>query len=642
MASFGDRINVIIDVTTNKALSGLKDFRNAVSEAEGFTGKFKAGVGSLKGTFGGVLGSTASLAAGITAIGVGAIKSANQFSELAKRAIDLAKATGLSTTEASKWIAVADDFGIQAESLQTGLARIGKTLDAAAWDKYGIQTRDASGAAKSANDIFLQALDVLGKVGNQTERARIGNELFGKGYAGIAPIVGNTRAEYEKMLATVTAGETVTSGEARRAETWRLAQDKLSDATANLGNAFGNLVVAASPLLDVIGGVLQKVADLVDIAGEADISKPLTDFGKVAGKTEANTADLVNAFVDLAHESGNARSRLDKTGAVLKEMFSIGPTGAGARFDNYKKAIRELAETAPEQAGKVITALTQLVLAAEKTGNTDLKKMGFTFDSVNELAGIAVDAAGGMDALGWSIEKVGDATTGTNDDLGQTSDKLGRFRTSADNARNALKQLQDQISGRLDFVRLQQQLANNAKTIKQVEQDFHDNKISAEEYYNGVAEAALDSKSAVADYVAQVDAIPQDKKLELVAKLDPASPRALVNDIQRTLDTSQFYANVVGRLTVNPTTKKLMEGGIPADTTTPATNTTGTGSTTSGKKDNPPRTVNSQANSIGFSRVEPIPVNITVNVPPGANLVDIGRVTADALAAFYRAGGERP
>ena len=162
MATFNERISVVIDVVTDKATKGFKDFRTAVGEAEGFTGKLKAGVGSLKGTLSGVIGSTAGLAAGITAIGVGAIKSANEFAELAKRSIDLAKATGLSTTEASRWIAVADDFGIQAETLQGGLQRIGKTLDAAAWDKYGIQTRDASGAAKSANDIFLQALDVLG------------------------------------------------------------------------------------------------------------------------------------------------------------------------------------------------------------------------------------------------------------------------------------------------------------------------------------------------------------------------------------------------------------------------------------------------------------------------------------------------
>lgn len=630
MASFGDRINVIIDVTTNKALSGLKDFRTAVGEAEGFTGKFKAGVGSLKETFGGVLGSTAGLAAGITAMGVGAIKSANQFSELAKRSIDLAKATGLSTTEASKWIAVADDFGIQAESLQTGLNRIGKTLDAAAWDKYGIQTRDASGAAKSANDIFLQALDVLGRVGNETERARIGNELFGKGWAGIAPIVGNTRAEYEKMLASVSQGETITGGEARRAEKWRLAQDKLSDATGNLVNAFGNLVVAASPLLDLIGGIVQRVADLVDIAGEGDISKPLFEFGKVARDTKTDTTKLLNAFMDFAHKSGNARSGLDKTGAVIKEMFNWDdPTGVNLRFDNYKKAIRELAESAPEQAGKVISSLTELVLAAERVGSTELSDRGFTFESVQELAAIAVEAAGGMDALGWSIGGVGDESDTANDALNETVTNLGGIRTKSEEAKIALKALQDQIAGRKDFIHLQQTLANNADRIKTLSEDFKKGKVTAEEYYLGVAEASLDSKGAVADYVSTLDSISEEKKLDLTVSLDPANPGPLVQDVQGLLDSHTFQVQV----------ETARENRSPLLNPTPSNKGTGRGGGNTGNLQGTPGVAESVG---GFGRTTPTPVNITVNVPPGANLVDIGRVTADALAAFYRAGGERP
>ena len=44
MAGFTERISVLIDVTSNKAVSGLKDFQKSVAEAQGFTGKLKAGV----------------------------------------------------------------------------------------------------------------------------------------------------------------------------------------------------------------------------------------------------------------------------------------------------------------------------------------------------------------------------------------------------------------------------------------------------------------------------------------------------------------------------------------------------------------------------------------------------------------------
>ena len=75
--------------------------------------------------------------------------------------------------------------------------------------------------------------------------------------------------------------------------------------------------------------------------------------------------------------------------------------------------------------------------------------------------------------------------------------------------------------------------------------------------------------------------------------------------IQRKLDTSQFYANVAGRLTLSPNTKQLMEGGIAASG----------GSTTN--------------------------VKINVNVAPGGSPVETGRQIVNAINAYYRAGGNR-
>jgi len=45
--SFNERISVVIDIATDKASQALGGFRKSVNEAEGFTGKLKAGVGSL-------------------------------------------------------------------------------------------------------------------------------------------------------------------------------------------------------------------------------------------------------------------------------------------------------------------------------------------------------------------------------------------------------------------------------------------------------------------------------------------------------------------------------------------------------------------------------------------------------------------
>ena len=67
MATFNERISVVIDVVTNKATAGLKDFRSAVTEAQGFTGKLKAGVGALKDQFQSAVSSPTAMAAAVTA-----------------------------------------------------------------------------------------------------------------------------------------------------------------------------------------------------------------------------------------------------------------------------------------------------------------------------------------------------------------------------------------------------------------------------------------------------------------------------------------------------------------------------------------------------------------------------------------------
>ena len=142
----------------------------------------------------------------------------------------MSTSTGLSIEEASRWIGVGDDYKVSAEALATGLGKVTKRLDSDKWVKYGIATKDASGKTRSANDILLDSFDMLSKVTNATDQARIGQELFGKGYQSLTPILGHTRAEYDKMLSSVEKGQVVTAEEAEKAEKWRLAQDQIGRA----------------------------------------------------------------------------------------------------------------------------------------------------------------------------------------------------------------------------------------------------------------------------------------------------------------------------------------------------------------------------------------------------------------------------
>lgn len=253
-----NKISTVIDFVTESAKSSLASLRSSISEAEGAGGKFKAGFASLKDSVNEHAGAIAAVGgAALVSFGV---KAVGAFTETAKAAIDLGTSTGLSTEQASRWIAVGDDFQVGAEALATGLGKVSKTLDDTKWQKYGIDTRDASGKARSANDILLDSFDVLSKVTNKTEQARIGQELFGKGYQSLTPILGHTRAEYEKMLSTVERGQVITDEEAKKAERFRLAQDQLGDALRDVTIQIGAEVAALSPLIEVVAKVIGGIS----------------------------------------------------------------------------------------------------------------------------------------------------------------------------------------------------------------------------------------------------------------------------------------------------------------------------------------------------------------------------------------------
>ena len=282
-----NRISTIIDFSTDQAKTGLSGFKNAVNDAEGATGKFKAGFASVKDSITANAGAIA-LGAGAALVTFGA-KAVGAFTDTAKAALDLKAATGLTTDEASRWIAVADDFEISGEQLTAGLGKIGKSLDSGKWEKYGVATRDAGGNARSTNDILLDSLSMLSRTTNETERAKIGNELFGKGYANLAPLIGHTRAEYEGMLGTVEDGQVVTAAEARKAEKWRLAMD-------DLGDAFKDLTIKVGENLAGLAPWVEKLTQVVGLIGQdnlgGDIRDTLAELGPLNDEIRKGTHDI--------------------------------------------------------------------------------------------------------------------------------------------------------------------------------------------------------------------------------------------------------------------------------------------------------------------------------------------------------------
>jgi hypothetical protein len=358
-----NRISVLIDVLTDKARVNLKSFTSSIREADTLSGKWKAGFGQATDF---VKQNAASLAvAGGTAMVAFGAKAVQAFTDTSKAAIDLGKATGLSTEEASRWIAVGDDFEVTASDIAAGLKGINRTIDDAKWAKYGIATRDAQGKVRDMNAILLDAFDKLGDISNATERAKVGTELFGKGFASIAPMIGKSRAEYERMLGAVEDGQVITDEEAKKAEEWRLALDKLKDSLNEVTLAIGSEVAELAPYLSALADVVSKLQEFDDTAGRVGMaqgarwSELLTPLGQLKDGFQAmweqgiKSADKMAPLEDRLKGLSDAWLEGSSTGqAMADKMKAIGDQrdavdtvkDAAAAATDYKNAQQELAD----------------------------------------------------------------------------------------------------------------------------------------------------------------------------------------------------------------------------------------------------------------------------------------------------------
>jgi len=357
-----NKISVLIDVTVDKAQASLMSFRTSIAEADGAAGKLKAG---FAGAMGAVKANaaTAALAAGTALVAFG-VKAAGAFTDVALAADDAAKATGLTVDQASRFIAVGDDYGITAEDIAKGLGKVTTSLDAAKWEKYGIATRDAAGNARDANSIILDTFDALSKETNATERANMAKELLGRGYATLGPLIGKTREELEGYLGAVSDSQVITAEEAEKARKLSLAQDALSDSYLDVQLAVGSLVAELSPLIENSADMATKAAELVDKLGPL----PEIMLALVAPATQLNR--VMGVFVDKTDLSKISledwQAQLESNGFTTEQVALLTEDWIRVNKDSAE-AIDAAADAAADAASKIRTYSDAAETAAMET-----------------------------------------------------------------------------------------------------------------------------------------------------------------------------------------------------------------------------------------------------------------------------------
>ena len=146
-------------------------------------------------------GFSASGAAAITVVGGLTTALAKNTVEIAKTADDLltlSSQTGLSTDQLQEFEYASELVDVSTDTLQGSLrkltsnmqkARDGSGDAAAAFKTLKVHITDNHGALQDSRQIFLQTIDALGKVKNETERDALAMQIFGKSATDLNPLI---------------------------------------------------------------------------------------------------------------------------------------------------------------------------------------------------------------------------------------------------------------------------------------------------------------------------------------------------------------------------------------------------------------------------------------------------------------------
>jgi len=364
----------VITEFSDKGLKAAKaafaNFKTDVSNATGAMNKFKAGSNAALSA---VKANAGALAlAGGAAIAGFAIKAMNAFEDLAIASGKFADATGLSVEEASRFIEVGGDIGIEAGVIESAVGKMNKVLGLTPdlFKQLGVEVVRSSGGVTDVNATFLNVIQRLKDIKDPAQRAATASQLLGKGWQGMAEMIAMGSDSITKSLDEVANAKVITADELLRAKELRAAKDRWNDMWE------GFIIIS--------GNALSKIALDVD----RSLSGGFDNFAKsvVSGERELTQAqfDAIRGIKTVTVDT-----------ARLADMYA----GAyGPRIKEARDATAALTEELQNQEDGVSTLTTEWQTLLKSLDTTE------AFANLEESLGAVYEA--GIKAFGGGAEEV--------------------------------------------------------------------------------------------------------------------------------------------------------------------------------------------------------------------------------------------
>lgn len=270
-----------IDEASDKS-KGFGDVLQGVADKLGI--KIPDSVMGATGALNKVKAGTAIAVAGFTALAKAIIDVEKKLISMTKESaaaadelLTLSSQTGLSAKQLQEFQYAADFVDVSMETLQSSLVKVTANMakNNEAFGELGVSITNADGSLRNANDVFLETIDALGTIENNTERDAKAMELFGKSATDLNPLIGAGSSKLKEL-----------GQEAE--DTGYVLDDLALDKLAKMDDAFQKLDKTQEGLRNKLSSefapyatsALEKVTDAIQTLGEAMSKSGIVDaFG---------------------------------------------------------------------------------------------------------------------------------------------------------------------------------------------------------------------------------------------------------------------------------------------------------------------------------------------------------------------------
>lgn len=184
MGNLGDVVNGLTSKLGIQLPDGMKSSMNAM--------------GSLDAQSLALAGGFAAVAAAIVKEEKAMISMTKESAAFADNIITLSMQTGQSTQQLQEFAYASELIDVSVDTLQGSLTKLTNNMQdtmngtgnaKASFEALGVSVTNADGSMRSANDVFYETIDALGKVKNETERDAMSMDIFGRSAQDLNPLI---------------------------------------------------------------------------------------------------------------------------------------------------------------------------------------------------------------------------------------------------------------------------------------------------------------------------------------------------------------------------------------------------------------------------------------------------------------------